>query len=182
MVRRLLLPKMYGSLYVCPAGESPKEQHQTAYSLLYSCIQSGGRAEMPSLSRTESGKPYFTDFPELHFNLSHCNGMAVCLLSRYECGVDVEQCRKMRPKIVQKVFTPDEQQILQTSDNPDFLFTRIWTLKESYVKAIGKGIAYPMNTLNFQLDGNIVSSNRPNACLWHTTEGNFAISACILRD
>ncbi len=181
-MRKLLLPKMYGSLYVCPAGESPKEQHETAHRLLYSCMQSKGCAEMPSLSRTASGKPYFAEFPEIHFNLSHCRGMAVCLLSNYECGVDVEQCRNMRPRVVQKIFTPDEQEALQTSDNPDFLFTRIWTLKESYVKAIGKGIAYPMHTLNFRLDGNIVSSNRPDAYFWHITEGNFAISVCILRN
>lgn len=184
IVRRLLLPKMYGSLYVCPAGNSPKEQHETAYHLLRLCVKNrirGGRAELPSLSRTESGKPYFTDFPEIHFNLSHCDGMAVCLVSKYECGVDVEQCRTLRPRVVERVFTPEEQQILQASDNPDFLFTRIWTLKEAYVKAIGKGIAYPMNTLNFQLYGDCVSFNRPNAYFWHTTEGNFAISVCIVK-
>ena len=185
MIRHLLLPKMYGSLYVCPAGISQKEQHETAHSLLYACAENwigGGRAEMPSLSRTESGKPYFTNFPEIHFNLSHCDGMAVCLLSKYECGVDVEQCRKLRPTIVKKVFTSQEQQALQNSDNPDFLFTRIWTLKESYVKAIGKGIAYPMHTLNFHLDGDFVYSNRPDACFWHTTEGDFAVSVCILKN
>ena len=185
MTRRLLLPKMYGSLYVCPAGNSPKEQHETAYSLLYSCAEKwirGGCAEMPSLSRTESGKPYFTDFPEIHFNLSHCDGMAVCLLSNYECGVDVEQCRPMRPKIVEKIFTPNEQLALQNSDNPDFLFTQIWTLKECYVKAIGKGIAYPLKTLDFQIDGDFVSSNLTNAYFWHTTEGAFSISACILKN
>ncbi|HAJ96652.1 MAG TPA: phosphopantetheine-protein transferase [Ruminococcus sp.] len=185
MMRRLLLPKMYGSLYVCPAGNSPKEQHETAYNLLYTCAElyfHKEHTEKPSLSRTESGKPYFTEFPDVHFNLSHCNGMAVCLLSKYECGVDVEQCRKLRPKVVEKVFSPDEKRALKETDNPDFLFTRLWTLKESYVKALGKGIAYPMKTLNFQLDGDFVYSNRPDACFWHLTEGNFAISMCILRN
>ena len=38
-----------------------------------------------------------------------------------------------------KVFTEGEINLLQQSENPSRLFSIFWTLKESYLKWIGKG-------------------------------------------
>ncbi len=182
-----MMPKQFGSLYVCPAHGTEQEQHTIAHALLrealsdYAQEQQIHLPDMLEMARTEKGKPYFPDFPAVHFNLSHCRGMAVCLLSPHECGVDVEQCRPLREKVVSRVFSPEEQSALQTADDPDFLFTRLWTLKESYVKAIGIGVSYPMREVCFSLTETGVLSNRPDADFRNITEGAFSVSVCILK-
>lgn len=186
MIHRLPMPEAYGALFVCPAEGSAKAQHETAYRLLEECLPVYAEKhqlripELSSMLRTKMGKPYFPDVPELHFNLSHCDGLAVCLLSTYECGVDAEACRPLREKVVRRVFSPEEQEALQASDAPDSLFTALWTLKESYVKAIGIGISYPMREVCFRLEENGIWSNRKEAVFWHSAENGFSVSACII--
>ncbi|MDE6730400.1 MAG: 4'-phosphopantetheinyl transferase superfamily protein, partial [Oscillospiraceae bacterium] len=153
-IQKIPIPEQFGMLTVCEAGSSRQEQHQTAHILLR---ESAGELltdpveiqEKLCLAYHPGGKPFFKNYPELYFNLSHCDGLAVCLVSSRECGVDVEMRRAVRPGILRKIFTSEEQELVLRSDNPDLEFTRIWTLKEAYVKAIGKGIAFPMQEIFF---------------------------------
>jgi 4'-phosphopantetheinyl transferase len=59
------------------------------------------------------------------------------------------------------VFSADELAALEAAaeGERDMLFFRIWTLKEAFVKAIGTGIGYPMNTISFAFSGDEISSN-----------------------
>ena len=43
-----------------------------------------------SLEKGPYGKPYLTGYPEIHFNISHSGGWAVCALASMPCGVDGE--------------------------------------------------------------------------------------------
>ncbi len=186
-MQRLLIPEQFGSLYICPADGTEQEQHTIAHALLrealsaYTWERQIFLPDMPVLAHTEKGKPYFPDYPAVHFNLSHCRGMAVCLLSQHVCGVDVEQRRPLREKVVSRVFSAEERSALEMADDPDFLFTRLWTLKESYVKAIGIGVSYPMREVCFSLTETDIFSNRPDADFRNITEGNFSISVCVLK-
>lgn len=83
----------------------------------------------------EYGKPYLRN-NELYFNISHSGDYVVCAISKYEIGIDIQQIKKINDLIVQKKFTKDEQKYVFD----DLSFTRVWTLKESYIKAIGKGL------------------------------------------
>ena len=178
-----MLPAEYGVLYACEAGETEQEQHAVAYAMLQEVLeQEKGLCYAPEIARAIVGKPYFPEHPELHFNISHCRGLAVVLLSDKECGVDAERRRPLREKIMNRVFSPEEQAALQAADDPDMLFTRLWTLKESYVKAIGIGVSYPMRELSFSLQGDAVESNRTDADFCHLVEGEYAISVCLLKN
>ena len=46
--------------------------------------------ELPPIRLTSLGKPYFPDFPEVHFNLSHTTGAVLVALSGEPVGVDIE--------------------------------------------------------------------------------------------
>ncbi len=179
---RLSMPEQFGALYVCPASGDQNALHAAAHSLLQEALADYA-VPVPSakLYYREDGKPFFTDAPGLYVSLSHCSGMAAVLLSGHVCGVDCERRRPLRERVVQRVFAPEEQAALAASDDPDFLFTRLWTLKESYVKAIGTGISYPMRELCFTPGTGEMHSNRQDARFWHCIEGDFAVSACILH-
>ena len=90
----------------------------------------------------------------LRFNLSHTPGRAVCgvTLDR-DVGVDIERLgRVARPLgIAERFFAATEVAALQRLPEPRRRqrFFELWTLKESYIKARGLGLAIPLDQFWF---------------------------------
>ena len=57
-------------------------------------------------------------------------------------GVDIQQCRSFKPNIADRFFHPDEVQYLSSLSpaERENAFYTLWALKESYVKADGRGL------------------------------------------
>lgn len=141
-------------LFACPISETGKsEEHSTAYDLLRRVVEKTYRLSLPVIARDYRGKPYFPDVPKIHFNLSHCHGLAVCGISESPLGVDAEEIRPLRERVMRRAFSAEETQAVHESACPDETFFRHWTLKESYVKAIGIGISHPLKSVPFSLNG-----------------------------
>ncbi|MBP3437279.1 MAG: 4'-phosphopantetheinyl transferase superfamily protein [Clostridia bacterium] len=99
----------------------------------------------------ENGKPYLEGNP-LYFNLSHCEDLVVCAISKSPIGIDVEQLRDMPPRLAKKFFTPDECLYIFGHEPKDadwdgsfspvqrLRFFEIWTSKEAYIKCVGQGL------------------------------------------
>jgi len=99
-----------------------------AYRLLEAALEREyGLKRLPEIVRTESGKPYFPQYPHIHFSLSHSHGAAVCALSGTPVGVDVEVLRTP-PRHLAAGMEAEE-------------FFRLWTAKEATVKLLGLGFA-----------------------------------------
>lgn len=184
---RLPLPVQLGALYACSVQGTQKEQSAAAHELLRSALpeyaQEHGIAlpDVLSLSETPSGKPFLPDCPAMHFNLSHCRGLAVCLLAPSECGVDVEAVRPVREKVLKRAFSRAERTAIAAAEGKDLLFTRLWTLKEAYVKAIGTGIGYPMKEVSFTLQGGAIRCSKSGADFRQMLYEGFSVSVCVLR-
>jgi 4'-phosphopantetheinyl transferase len=85
----------------------------------------------------------------LRFNLSHTRGLAACAVARdREIGIDVERLsrRDVSDRVAQRFFAPSEVALLQGLSAADRqqAFLNFWTLKESYIKARGMGLAIPL--------------------------------------
>jgi len=99
----------------------------------------------------EKRKPYFKDIPR-QFNLSHSGEYVLCVFSKQEVGVDIQQKKKgYQERILQRFFTKEEQETWQnllTREEKDDYFYRMWTAKEAYGKLTGEGItkAISVNT------------------------------------
>ena len=106
-----------------------------------------------SFSTNEYGKPFLVDLPDIHFNLSHSHGVAVCSLCRDTAvGVDVEDVgRHTDLSIAKRFFSSFEAELVSNAPEAERikLFFDIWTLKEAYIKAIGKGLSIPLNSFSF---------------------------------
>lgn len=93
---------------------------------------------------SENRKPYFRDIP-WQFNLSHSREYVLCVFSKQEVGVDIQQKRNgYQERILQRFFTEEELETWQnfpTREEKDAYFYRIWTAKEAYGKLTGEGIA-----------------------------------------
>ncbi len=95
---------------------------------------------------TDYGKPYFEN--DLCFNISHSGKYVVLAKSAYTVGIDVERVRKYNLDIAKKCFTEPELEWLSMQDN-DSAFYKIWSAKESIMKATGLG--FSMNPSSFQV-------------------------------
>lgn len=102
------------------------------------------------------GRPYLPTHPELSFNISHTNGLiALAVAQAGEIGMDIERLQTDRatPKLADECFAASERAALHsvTPDSFDEMFFTYWTLKESYIKALGTGLSTALDTFSFEL-------------------------------
>jgi 4'-phosphopantetheinyl transferase len=102
------------------------------------------------------GRPAVVREGGAHFNLSHCDGLVACAVSRgAEPGIDVENLdRVVSFDVVETCFTAEEAKWLyelpETARQAGFL--RLWTLKEAYIKATGLGLSQPLKAFAIGFD------------------------------
>jgi 4'-phosphopantetheinyl transferase len=102
------------------------------------------------------GKPILRDSSQIDFNASHSGQMALYAFTvGCELGIDVEQLRKLddAESIAARFFsTAEASELLSlTPEQRGPAFFRCWTRKEAYVKAVGDGLAIPLNRFQVTL-------------------------------
>lgn len=102
------------------------------------------------------GKPFLAFGENIYFNLSHSGDWVVCAVDNYPIGVDIEKNKELHLPHLYSFFSKKEIQLLHdtSKDEQTDLFYRIWTLKESFVKNIGKGLNYSFNKFYFDFNDN----------------------------
>ncbi len=95
----------------------------------------------------QNGKPQIAGQEEIHFNLTHAMDYAAVGFSDRELGIDLEYIRTGKRKVAERFFTKEENDFLQENWNDD-LFTKLWTRKESYIKAVGMGMRLPLDSFS----------------------------------
>ena len=118
-------------------------------------------ADSLRIERNAAGKPYLAD-AALHFNLSHSGDALLIGLSRTQpLGVDVEESPRPRPylELARRYFTDAETSALAAlpADRLVPAFLNLWSAKEAVLKAIGRGIAFGLDRVGFELgaDGSV---------------------------
>lgn len=152
---------LYLTTYELQEGEKKyQKEHQKGLQLLGYSLR-----ELYALSLTEEmlaeeiqkeqhGKPFLKNHPDIHFNISHCEGLVVCAFSDAPVGVDVERIAEFKDSIVRKVLTKEEQEFLalyKEKEEYNELFFRFWTLKESWLKQDGSGFFRSPQEVSFEL-------------------------------
>lgn len=107
------------------------------------------------LCRPGDGRPdTAVEPPGWRLSISHSGGMAGCAVSSGSAiGLDIEPLTR-RPdwhKLVRRWFGPREQAWLLAGNDPE-AFLKVWTLKEAWLKATGRGIANNLQTLEVAAD------------------------------
>lgn len=94
----------------------------------------------PQIAIGESGKPYFAQYPVLHFSISHSNLHAACVISDCLVGIDLQYMRSFDERLIKRFFTSDEQEFYNNAEDKKIAFYTIWTRKEALLKCIGTGL------------------------------------------
>ena len=92
------------------------------------------------------GKPYLC-VGDVQFSISHSGPVALCAAAEQELGADVQQPAHWNERLVSRVCTAQEEAWLWAQSQPELAFFRLWTRKESLVKACGLGIGCDLKTL-----------------------------------
>jgi len=103
----------------------------------------------PALANQTASEP-------LYFNVSHSGGVAVYAFSQsHKIGVDVEAITEMsdRDDVAMNCFSDHEIETFQKLDESDksLGFFNCWTRKEAFVKALGDGLRFPLNSFDVTL-------------------------------
>ncbi|WP_175428235.1 4'-phosphopantetheinyl transferase family protein [Bacillus solimangrovi] len=100
------------------------------------------------------GKLYLKNHP-LSFNLTHSGNMIACILSEgREVGIDVEFVPYDSLEVMDLMFTEGERRFVESKTDIEKVqeaFYFVWTRKEAYIKAIGKGFSIDPKTINVPL-------------------------------
>lgn len=108
-----------------------------------------GRERMNmEIIRNAYGKPFLKDHDNLHFNVSHSGQWVVCAVGYKPVGIDVEKMENIDMDIAKRYFHKTEFNALLNCPPSErlFRFFDLWTLKESYIKAVGKGLHLPLDS------------------------------------
>ncbi len=100
------------------------------------------------IAYTEKDKPYLESHPHIHFNISHSGDWVVIAFSEKPVGVDVEKIRKVNLNIARRFFSEYEKGVLfglPEKEQYNYFFD-LWTMKESFLKAIGTGLTRPLKS------------------------------------
>lgn len=101
----------------------------------------------------EYGKPALKQQQDFCFNTSHAGDWVVCAVHSLPVGIDVEHIQPIEFDIAKRFFHLEEYQELMQKEASERLsyFYELWTLKESYIKAVGKGLSIPLNSFSFRI-------------------------------
>lgn len=148
--------------------EEKEKQRLTAWLLLSLALEreygiSAFRQEDIRYGR--QGKPYFTRWPEVYFNISHCQNACACILSEGENGIDVERRFPYRDSLARRVCHEAEWSYLQercrSQEEKEWCLQALWSLKESFIKYDGRGLSAGMKNADFsQALGEKIRQNR----------------------
>ena len=94
-----------------------RELHSHAHRLLRECLRPYriDYNEDTPVSKGKMGKPSLAERPDIHYNLSHADGIAACIISGYECGIDCERIREYPEKVMRRVFSEKERTMVENA-------------------------------------------------------------------
>jgi 4'-phosphopantetheinyl transferase len=149
----------------------------------------GIRNDNISFGKNPYGKPYLKDYPNFNFNISHSGDFVVCAIDNNPIGVDIEEIKYMEYEdIAKNFFTTDEFDYITKNDSYSSLsrFYEIWTLKESFIKCCGRGLAMPLKSLSIGIDEykniRVFTDGKHKDYIFKSSnmEINYRISICSL--
>ena len=106
-----------------------------------------------SLKRNAYGKPFLLD-NKRHFNISYSKNVLMVATYSSPIGIEVEYTKQIDSiNSLINYFSPEEKTFLYQLNDSEKIkcFYQLWVLKESYVKAIGKGLSCPFHSFYIEL-------------------------------
>lgn len=101
-----------------------------------------------NLRYTDYGRPYLSDGPD--FSISHAGEFVVCAIAPNgaRLGVDIEHIRPVDHDSLTGIMNENELEKMRNSEDQMTMFYEFWTMKESVIKADGRGLSIPLTEVS----------------------------------
>ena len=167
--------------------EKDKKLSAGAGVLMAEAFRDAGIPEAhPAIVKGPEGKPYLRDYKNIFFNLSHSGKYVFLVLSDREAGCDVEEITPLdsldsRLAIAKRFFTENEAAAIEKQPDPasgNELFYKIWTMKESFIKAKGGGLSIPLDSFD------VLTGKGTEGAFFETHDlaPGYVFTSCILQN
>lgn len=166
-------------------------EHRLGRELLQFALERdyGGSYEV---AQKENAKPFLVGQQGIDFSITHTKGLVVCGISERRIGVDAEYIRQFDERLMRRICTEEEivyiTGVKEGQETRDEKFFRLWTLKESFLKATGQGLSFPMREISFSVRTleKQMTGIRGNIPGWSYTQfwygGRFIVTICEEQD
>lgn len=148
------------------------------------CTRNHMKVSDRAITYGPKGKPYFRDYREMFFNLSHSGDYAACACGTDEVGIDIEKIdNKADDSFWEDIFTSGELRTLSSIRDEEKInyFYRLWTMKEAFVKTIGEGINIPFRSFEITFGAQITVNQHFNQKEYYLSEYDlqgYKMTAC----
>lgn len=122
---------------------------------------------------TNHNRPYLEG--DIDFSISHSGNYVACAIANgFKIGCDIERIKEIDFNDFKNVMTAPQWQEINQSEDPQRTFFKYWTLKESVIKADGRGLFIPLNEV--RLNKNKATCQN---ITWYLSEIEFDNDHCM---
>lgn len=114
--------------------------HDAGRELLASLYRQATGEELPPITVTARGKPYFEN-SSWRFSISHTPKHAFCVLAEENVAIDAEEAdRDINLKLADRILSPAERERFEAAEDQSAALLKLWVLKECAAKLSGEGL------------------------------------------
>lgn len=146
-------------------------------------------ADIPAVyERNVHGKPYLLPPNEnVYVNWSHSGDYVLCALADREVGADLQLALKEPgASLVRRTLQPNERAFYEAGreEKKKMLFYRYWTLKESFLKALGTGFTAALSDFYIDMGEETprivqnINEKSYQCCLLDFADKDYAAAVC----
>lgn len=156
------MPVIYYTYYISSSSsisDTVKQEHLLGRALLARGLSelyhiSISCADLEdALTYGNNGKPHLTQYPNINFNITHCEQLVACAFHNDSIGIDAELPAYFPEVLINRSLSEKEKCFLlsksATTTEKQEWFYRLWTLKEAYVKKSGVGVDTNLKDFSF---------------------------------
>lgn len=128
-------------------------------------------SSLEKLTYNQYGRPSLPG--QIDFNISHSGNYILCVVgAEVKLGIDIEEIKPVDFSDFENLMTAEQWNAIKSSRNPLQTFFKFWAIKESIIKADGRGLSVPLNDIMIT-EHMAYYENR-----WYLKELNFDENYC----
>ncbi|MDL2292200.1 4'-phosphopantetheinyl transferase superfamily protein [Acholeplasma sp. OttesenSCG-928-E16] len=115
--------------------------------LIKALVSSGFKVDLPLEIEIKNNNKPFLKNKNIYYNLSHSGNNYAIAIANQEVGIDIEIINDKHTMLAKKILTNLELECYKKDPDKAAYITKIWTIKESYLKMLGIGLTSELNQL-----------------------------------
>ncbi|MCE7994634.1 MAG: 4'-phosphopantetheinyl transferase superfamily protein [Roseivirga sp.] len=120
-----------------------------------------GKETLKQLQYTSHGRPFIRQ--NIDFNITHSGRFVLCAIGmNMKIGVDIEEVKPIDFAHVDMTMSKEQWDEINAAEDTLSKFYDYWTIKESIIKADGRGVTIPLKALTWKEGGSTYEDSK-----WH---------------